>query len=193
MNVSKVVIVAAALLVGAASAVSAQVGSCITIQGVGSVLTGPDCTTESGGGSTVMITLQGSIDIVTRDLANKAIVSCWVCEAGNCNTSSVYGPSKVEWDLPAAGSNRSLIDWTVPFRFGDTALASTTVSFPSLASYYCRLELEYRPRGSDSGAAGPPAVPDVFANYTHARAEQGTNLVVELQGAFAQPVSNRAQ
>jgi hypothetical protein len=192
MNVSKVVIAAIALHAAAVSTASAQVGSCITIQGIGSVYTGPDCTTESGGGTTVMITLQGSIDIVTRDLANTAIVSCWVCEDGSCNASSVYGPSKVEWDLPAAASSRSVVDWTVPFRFDDTALSSATSSFPSLASYYCRLELEYRPRGSDSGAAGPPTVPDVFASYTHARAEQGTNLVVELQGSFAQPVSNRA-
>jgi hypothetical protein len=130
---------------------------------------------------------------VTHDLANKAIVSCWVCEAGSCNTSSVYGPSSVEWDLPAAGADHSLVDWTVPFRFGDAALSSATTSFPSLASYYCRLELEYRPRGYDDMPAGPPTVPDVFANYTHARTDSGSQLVVELQGAFAQPVSNRAR
>jgi hypothetical protein len=134
------------------------------------------------------------MDILARDLANWAIVSCWVCETGNCTPSSVYGPSRKEWQLPAAATSRSLMDWTLPIRFSDMALASSVTSFPTLASYYCRLELESRSRGVESGIAnGPPTVPDPFANYVHARAEANSQLVVELQGTFAQPVSNRRQ
>jgi hypothetical protein len=169
---------------------SAQAGNCILISGIGAVSSGPDCSLASGGGSTVMITLQGSIDVVTRDLANLAIVSCWVCEAGSCGTNSVYGPSKTEWNLPAAGNTRSLVDWVVPFRFSDY-LPSNPQPFPSLASYYCRVELENRPRGADGGIPGPPTVPEAFATYLHARAEQNSQLVVELQGTFPQAVSNR--
>jgi hypothetical protein len=139
-----------------------------------------------------MITLTGSVDILTRDLANWAIVSCWVCESGSCGSSSVYGPSQTEWELPAAGSSRSLVDWRVVFRFSDNALSSGTTSFPTLTSYYCRVELESRARASGVYAAGPPTVPDFFANYVHARAESNSQLVVELQGTFAQPVSNRS-
>jgi hypothetical protein len=191
MNVAKRVLIAITLLTAAVPAASAQQGSCIVIVGIGNVTPG-SCEEGSVGGTTVMITLTGSVDIVTRDLANWAIVSCWVCESGSCGSSSVYGPSRTEWELPAAGSSRSLIDWTVRFRFDDNALSTGTATFPTLASYYCRVELESRSRGVDSGiATGPPTVPDFFANYVHARAESNSQLVVELQGTFAQPVSNR--
>jgi hypothetical protein len=193
MNVAKGVVAAVLLLAATlpTTTASAQEGNCIVISGIGAVSSGPDCSLESGSGSTVMITLQGSIDIVTHDLANRAIVSCWVCEAGSCGTNSAYGPSKTEWSLSATGSNRSLVDWVVPFRFSDYALSNPTTSFPSLASYYCRLELEYRPLGADAGNPGPPTVPEVFANHPHARTEQNSPLVVELQGTFPQAVSTR--
>lgn len=192
MNVAKGVVGAVLLLAATlpTTTASAQAGNCILISGIGAVSSGQDCSLESSSGSTVMITLQGSIDIVTRDLANLAIVSCWVCEAGSCGTNSAYGPSKTEWSLPATGSTRSVVDWVVPFRFSDY-MPSNPQPFPSLASYYCRLELEYRPRGADTGNPGPPTVPEVFATYLHARTEQNSQLVAELQGTFPQAVSNR--
>jgi hypothetical protein len=186
-------VVGAVLLLAATlptTTASAQAGNCILISGIGAVSSGSDCSLESYGGSTVMITLQGSIDIATQDLANLAIVSCWVCEAGTCGANSVSGPSKTEWNLPAAGSNRSVVDWVVPFRFADY-MPSNPQPFPSLASYYCRLELEYRPRGADTGNPGPPTVPEVFANHPHARTEQNSQLVAVLQGTFPQAISNR--
>lgn len=183
MNASKGVLLAIGFLAATGAGAAAQQGSCIVIQGVGQVYPG-SCGSESDG-TTVMITLQGSIDILTHDLANWAIVSCWVCEAGSCGTSSIYGPSRTEWELPLAGSTRSLLDWVVPFRFDDAALSSATTSFPTLASYYCQLELESRPRGADSFVAtGPPTVPDPFASHPHARTVQGSNLVVVLQGTL---------
>ena len=76
MNVAKSVVGAVLLLAATlpTTTASAQAGNCILISGIGAVSSGPDCSLESGSGSTVMITLQGSIDIVTRDLANLAIV-----------------------------------------------------------------------------------------------------------------------
>jgi len=171
-------------LIGAtpAAAEGQSPNSCVMILGLGSVM----ADTCSFAGGAQMITLQGSLDIATQNLPNFALVSCWVCEGGNCNGQSVYGPSVVGFDLPT-NQNRSMLNWTVPFGFSNDAINGTSAigaSLPLFGSYYCRLELQALPRGFDAGVVGPPTVPDPLANYVHARTQGGSQLVVVLQGAL---------
>jgi len=191
MRFSHIALVAAALAV-VTPAPSAAQNECTIVSGIGQVSSTSTCF-EADGYSTVMITLQGSMTLVTHDLPNVAIVTCWVCEGGNCSAGGTYGPSRVKYELAVSGSAPTTVNWTVPFRFSNDALTGATSSFPSFSSYYCRLELEKTVRGADSGFPAPPTIPDPFADQPHARTQQGAQLVTALQGSFSTPISNRAQ
>jgi hypothetical protein len=152
------------------------------IYGLATVMT--DSCTFAGGAE--MITLQGSLDIATQNLPNLAIVSCWVCEGGNCSVGSVYGPSVAGLDLPS-NQDRTVLNWSARFGLSNDAINGTSsvgLSTPAFGSYYCRLEVQAVAKGVDSTVAGPPTVPDPFANHPHARAQAGTTLVTELQGSL---------
>jgi hypothetical protein len=187
MSTVRNLLLSCALLATSALPASGQ-DQCIVIAGLGEVST-ISCNMFDPA-FTEMITLTGSLEVVTQDLSNTALVSCWVCEGGSCGTSSPYGPSRISIELPTGTSGPVTSPWTVPIYFESAALADGGISFPLLASYHCHLELAYQMRGVDSGNNAPPVVPDFYTSAQHARAQQGTQLVVEFQGSFAEPVSN---
>lgn len=179
------------LLLPAPPATAQEYWECIVIHAVGQVTQESSCDPYYAQGATPMITLTGTMELVTRDLSNLAIVSCWVCEGGSCGNDGLYGPSRWIGSLPLSGDAPVSLAWSVAVLFADAALGDPMVTFPSLASYHCHLELESTSRGVDAfEPTFPPTVPDPFANHLHARTEAGTTPVVVLEGPLLEPVSN---
>ncbi|MEQ8329831.1 MAG: hypothetical protein RH859_05130 [Longimicrobiales bacterium] len=156
---------------------------CMYVIGLGQAI---PCQSASTPGE-LMITLNGSFDIVSRELADGARVRCWICEGDTCDDSSPYGPAESLYELQASDDQHATADWSVYVHFSATAVNEPAL-FPTFDSYYCRVET-LRSASGMGVLASTWAVPSYYGTHPAHRAEDGTELVTEFQGTFVEPVT----
>ncbi|MEQ9398316.1 MAG: hypothetical protein RJQ04_04020 [Longimicrobiales bacterium] len=181
--------VTAALALASAPAAAQQnvqplADGCMYVIGLGQAI---PCQSASTPGE-LMITLNGSFDILSRNLADGARVRCWVCEGDTCDDTGPYGPAESTYELsPSYSDEHQTADWSVFVHFSATAVNEPAV-FPTFESYYCRMETLLS-TSAGGYTTSSWAVPSYYGTHPAHRAEDGTELVTEFQGTFVEPVT----